>query len=101
MRKDTETLLEHVLGAVMAPENDALTLATLLRNTVPEAPALAVIRALLAADRVILETFNGNSPGRVDALLARGLALTLADAADDLEVSRNTPNPIRLADLLL
>lgn len=101
MRNDTESLLEHVLAAVMAPDNDALTLATTLRNTVADAPAIAVIRALLSADRAIQETFNGNSPGRVDAQLARSLALTLAEAADDLEVARNTPDPVRLGDLLL
>ncbi len=100
MRKNSETLLEHVLAAVMAPDNDALTLASTLRNTVPDAPAIAVIRALLSADSVILETFNGNSPGRVDAMLARGLALTLAEAADDLEAARDTP-AILLSDLLL
>lgn len=101
MRKDTETLLEHVLAAVMAQDNDALTLATTLRNTVADAPAISVIRALLSADRVIRDTFNGNSPGRVDAELARSLALTLAEAADDLSATRALPNPVRLGDLLL
>ena len=101
MRKDTETLLEHVLSAVMAPDTDALTLATALRNTVPEAPAISVIRALLSADRVIRETFNGNSPGRVDAERARSLALALAEAADDLMDARKDPDPVRLGDLLL
>lgn len=101
MRKDTESLLEHILAAVMAPDNNALTLASTLRNTVADASAVSVIRALLAADRVILETFNGNSPGRVDAQLARALALTLAEALDDLLHDRNEPNPILLGDLLL
>ncbi|GAB5448661.1 hypothetical protein [Gymnodinialimonas sp.] len=100
MRKDTETLLEHVLAAVMAPDNDALTLATTLRSAVPDAPAISVIRALLAADRVIIETFNGNAPARVDAQLARSLALTLAEATDDLSDARDA-SPILLADVLL
>lgn len=101
MRKDTEILLEQVLAAVMAQDNDALTLATNLRNTVPDAPAIAVIRALLSADSVIQQTFNGDAPGRVDAQLARALALTLAEAADDLQDAQKAPNPILLADLLL
>lgn len=100
MRKDSETLLEHVLAAVMAPDNDALTLATALRRDVPDAPAISVIRALLSADRVILETFNGNAPARVDAQLARAMALTLAEATDDLSYLRKD-NPILLADVLL
>lgn len=101
MRKDSETLLEQVLAAVMAPENDALTLASTLRNTVPEAPVIAVIRALLAADRVIGETFNGNTPGRMDAMLARGLALTLAEAADNYEATRDVRDTTLLSDILL
>lgn len=100
MRKNSETLLEYVLAAVMAPVNDTLTRASTLRNTVPDAPATAVIRALLSADHVIRETFNGNSAGRVDAMLARGLALTLAETADDLKAARDT-SPILLSDLLL
>ncbi|ABD53765.1 hypothetical protein [Jannaschia sp. CCS1] len=100
MRKDTELLLETVLAAVMAPENDALTLATTLRNSVPDATAMAVIRALLAADRVIVETFNGHASSRIDAQLARALALTLAEAADDLSHTRDEVQ-IRLGDLLL
>lgn len=100
MRNDTEALLEQVLAAVMAPENDDLTLATTLRNKVPGAPAIAVVRALLSADQVISETFNGNALNRVDAMLARGLALTLAEATDDLEATRDVP-PILLSDLLL
>lgn len=101
MRQQTESLLEHVLAAVMAPDNDALTLAATLRNTVPDASAMAVIRALLSADRSIVETFNGNAAHRVDATLARSLALTLSAAADDLADARNDPNTIRLSDLLL
>lgn len=85
----------------MAQDNDALTLATALRNTVPDASAISVIRALLSADSVIQQTFNGTSPGRPDAALARSLALTLAEAADDLQDSRAAPNSIRLSDLLL
>ncbi|MBY4894914.1 hypothetical protein KUL25_19320 [Rhodobacteraceae bacterium N5(2021)] len=100
MRKDTESLLEHVLAAVMAPDNDALTLATTLRNSVPEEPAIAVIRALLSADRVIIDTFNGSGPNRIDAQLARSLALTLAVATDDLSHVRDA-NPILLGDVLL
>lgn len=100
MRKDTEILLETILSAVMAPENDALTLAATLRNAVPDAPAIAVIRGLLAADRVIIETFRSDTASHVDAQLARALALTLAEAADDLAHTRD-PEPIRLGDLLL
>lgn len=101
MRKFTETLLEHVLAAVMAPDTDKLALASALRTTVPDAPAISVIRALLDADRVIIETFNGNASSRVDAHLARSLALTLAEATDDLAHDRDEPHPIRLGDLLL
>jgi hypothetical protein len=100
MRHNTDALLERVLAAVMAPDNDALTLASTLRNTVPDAPAIAVIRALLAADQVISETFNGSSPGRADAKLARAMALTLAEAADDLDATRDVPT-IVLSELLL
>lgn len=100
MRHETELLLETVLAAVMAQDSDALTLATTLRNTLADAPAIAVIRALLTTDRIIAETFNGKAASRTDAQLARTLALTLAEAADDLAHSRGDP-VIRLGDLLL
>ncbi len=99
MRKDTEDLLEHVLHAVMQTENDALMLAIHLRNTVPDARVISLMRALLAADGVIAETFNGSSPGRADAALARSFALTLAEAADDLEAEGVLAGPVRLRDL--
>lgn len=100
MHKDTETLLELVLAAVMVPDNDALVLATTLRNTAADAPAISVVHALLAADRVIVETFNGNAPARVDAQLARAMALTVAAATDDLSRTRDA-SPIVLAEVLL
>lgn len=104
MQKDTETLLDHVLAAVMAPDNDDLTLATTLRNTAADAPAIAVIRALLSADHAISETFNGNARNRLDAQLARSLALTLAEALDDLFHGQDATHDtalIRLSDVLL
>ncbi|QXT40488.1 hypothetical protein [Gymnodinialimonas ceratoperidinii] len=100
MRKDFETLLENVLAAVMAPENDALALATKVHSTMADEAAITVIRALLAADRAIAETFNGDAERRADAALARGLALTLAEAADELAHERGDPDPIRLGDLI-
>ncbi len=99
MRHDTEALLEHVLHAVMQTENDALTLAIHLRNSVPEARVIALIRALLAAEHLIRDTFNGSSPGRVDADLARNFAFSLAEAADDLEATRDPATTLRLVDL--
>lgn len=106
MRKETEDLLEHVLAAVMAPGNgddtDTLALSSHLRQTVPDARAVALIRALLSADQVIQDTFNGNSPGRLDAKRARALAYALTVATDDAEASRTTHDgPLRLSDLPL
>lgn len=100
MRQDFETLLETVLAAVMAPDTDALTLATQLHGAMADTPAITVIRALLAADRAIVETFNTDPERRDDAALARGLALTLAEAADALSDDRGNPDPIRLGDLI-
>jgi hypothetical protein len=99
MRHDTEALLEHVLNAVMQADTDALTLSIHLRNTVAEARLSALIRALLSAEAVIRETFNGSSTGRADAALARSLALTLAEAADDIEAARDPDTALRLRDL--
>jgi hypothetical protein len=100
MRQDFETLLETVLAAVMAPDTDALTLATQLHGSLADTPVITVIRALLAADRAIVETFNTDPERRGDAALARGLALTLAEAADALSDDRGDPDPIRLGDLI-
>jgi hypothetical protein len=100
MRQDFETLLETVLAAVMAPDTDALTLATQLHGSLADTPVITVIRALLAADRAIVETFNGDLERRGDAALARGLALTLAEAADALSDECGDPDPIRLGDLI-
>lgn len=99
MRYDTEGLLEHVLNAVMQPDTDALTLAIHLRNSVPEARATALIRALLATEAVIRDTFNGSSPGRADAALARSFAFTLVEVADDFEAAREADTAPRLRDL--
>lgn len=60
--------------------------------------------ALLSADHAISETFNGNAPNRLDAQLARSLAVTLAEALDDLFHGQDTTHdtaPIRLSDVLL
>lgn len=99
MQLDTEALLEHVLGALMQPDTDALTLSIHLRNTIPEARISALIRALLSAEQVILTTFNGNSAGRSDAALARSFALTMAEALDEIEASRDPASTTLLRDL--
>ena len=83
----------------MTPEATPLSVLSALRLSVPDARALSVIRALLDAERVIAETFNGNSPGRADARLARGMAATLAKAADEHEAGDETTGPVRLTDL--
>ncbi len=99
MENAHETLLEQVLAAVMDTNAEPLTLLHNLRHSVPDARTTALIRALLDADRVIGETFNGNSPGRADAALARSMALTIAEAADEAEASENPTAPLRLSDL--
>ena len=99
MDYDFETLLEQVLHAVMDSQAEPLTVLWNLRQTAPEARVTALIRALLAADQVIASTFNGNSPGRADAQLARSMALTLAEAADDAEVETPPSAPLRLSEL--
>jgi len=99
MESDFETLLEQVLTAVMDSDAEPLTILWKLRQTVPDARVTAVIRALLAADQVIATTFNGNSPDRPDAKLARTMALILAEAADDAEAAQRPPDPLRLSDL--
>ncbi|WP_224813720.1 hypothetical protein [Hasllibacter sp. MH4015] len=101
MRPETEQLLEHVLHAVMQPDSDALTLAMHLRSAVPEARVIALIHALLSADRVIRDTFNGNAPARADAALASGFALTLAEVAEAHEARENPTRPVTLRDLAL
>jgi hypothetical protein len=101
MRQDSEDLLETVIAAVMSSHAEPLALAGRLRHTVPGARVTALIRALLDADRVIGETFSGASPGRADARLARGFALTLAEAADEVEAERDDGTALTLADLLL
>ncbi len=94
-----ETLLETVLGAVMNSDADPLSVIWALRQNAPDARATALIRALLAADQVIASTFNGNSPGRADAKLARTMALIIAEAADDMEEDDTVTAPLRLSDL--
>lgn len=96
---DHEILLETVLTAVMDSTPEPLALLSRLRQTAPDARLTALIRALLSADQVITETFNGSSPGRSDAALARSMALTLAEAADEAETSTNPTAPLRLSDL--
>ena len=99
MEPDFETLLEQVLHAVMDNRAEPLTVIWHLRQSAPDARVTALIRALLSADQVIVSTFNGNAPGRADARLARTLALTLAEAADDAEQENAPKAPLRLSDL--
>ena len=101
MNSDFETLLEHVLAAVMDSKAEPLTILWSLRQTVPEARVTALIRALLAADQVIATTFNGNSQNREDAKLARSMALVIAEAADDAEAAETPSAPLRFRDLTI
>lgn len=96
---DHEVLLETVLTAVMNSATEPLALLAELRRSAPEARITALIRALLSADQVISETFNGNAPGRADAALARSMALILAEAADETEAAGAATRPLRLDDL--
>ena len=66
---DHEILLETVLTAVMDSTPEPLTLLSRLRRDAPDARLTALIRALLSADQVISETFNGSGPGRADAIV--------------------------------
>ncbi|MEJ6390668.1 hypothetical protein [Gymnodinialimonas ulvae] len=96
---DHEILLETVLSAVMDSTPEPLALLARLRKSAPDARLTALIRALLSADQVISETFNGSSPGRADAILARSMALTLAEAGDEVEAETRPGAPLRLSDL--
>jgi len=98
MQHDAEALLEHVLNAVMQPETDALSLAIHMRNTLPDVRPMALLRALLSAEAVIRDTFNGNSQGRTDGALALQIALTLAELADDQEAGREADHEAGRAD---
>ncbi|MEJ6393761.1 hypothetical protein V8J82_10870 [Gymnodinialimonas sp. 2305UL16-5] len=100
MRKDSEDLLELVLAAVMAADADDVGVMAHLRHAVPDVRVLALIRALLSADQVIHETFNGNAAGRKDAIRARRLAVMLTEAADEVDVALSQDRPaLRLVDL--
>ncbi len=99
MKLDFETLLEHVLTAVMDSRAEPLTILWKLRQTAPNARVTMLIRALLAADQVIASTFNGSSLDRADAKLARTMALILAEAADDAEEDEAITTPLHLSDL--
>ena len=103
MEPDFDTLLEQVLAAVMDGQAEPITLLWSLRQATGNPRITTLIRAFLAADKIISSTFNGDGQDRSDAGLARTMALILAEAADDVEVEAETAQiparALRLSDL--
>lgn len=100
MQQESNELLELVLNAVMQTENDPMQLATRLKSELSDERVSAVIFALLSADKVIAETFNGSLTGKQDAELARSFALILAEASEAVEKTRGN-QALRLSDLAI
>ncbi len=93
----TEALFERVLDALTRAEGSDMTLMDNLADIGRDTRALAMIRALLAADATIAATFS--DAGR-DRDLARATAMALTGSADRIEAETPARAPVRMADVL-
>ena len=93
---DTEALLERVLEAVARADGNDEALMEGLETFEDDPRALALIRALLAADATMGATF---ADAARDRELARAAALTLSDRADRIEAETPDLAPVRLSRL--
>lgn len=93
----TEALLERVLEALTHAEGDDTVFLDSLSALDRDTRALALIRALLAADASIAEVFSGSDTARA---LARTAALALTGRADRIEAEAPDLAPVRLSRIL-
>ncbi|MDG3040871.1 hypothetical protein [Roseicyclus marinus] len=93
----TEALLERILGALTRADGDDIVFLDSLSDLDRDTRALALIRALLAADASIAEVFSGSDSARE---LARTAALALTGRADRMEAEAPDLAPVRLSRLL-
>lgn len=93
----TEALLERVLEALTHAEGDDTVFLDSLSDLDRDTRALALIRALLAADASIAEVFSGSDTARA---LARTAALALTGRADRIEAEAADLAPVRLSRIL-
>ncbi|WP_416915197.1 MAG: hypothetical protein ACMUJJ_14115 [Roseicyclus sp.] len=93
----TEALLERVLEALTHAEGDDTVFLDSLSDLDRDTRALALIRALLAADASIAEVFSGSDTARA---LARTAALALTGRADRIEAEAPDLAPVRLSRIL-
>ncbi len=92
-------LLEAVLSALTAAQGDPMHLFTALSANGSHLRVTALICALLRADQILRDTFAGTTNGHSDALLARAAALSLAEAAEEVERARPPEGVLRLSDV--
>ncbi|MGP1354886.1 hypothetical protein [Roseicyclus sp.] len=95
-RDEPDRLIETVLAALPEAGANPKDMVLLLAARLPEARALAVIRALLLAEAGLLATFSGDGPK--DAAALRQAALDLAARAHEAEAS-GAALPVRMRDL--
>lgn len=93
----SEALLERVLHALTRADGDDAALMQGLEHLDDDIRALALIRALLAADATIAATFS--DAGR-DRDLARAAAMSLTGRADRIEAETPDLAPVRLSLLM-
>jgi hypothetical protein len=93
----TEALLERVLGALTRAEGDDDVFLATLSELEGDTRALALIRALLAADASLAEVFAGSDSARE---IARTAALALTGRADRIEAEAPDLAPVRLSRIL-
>lgn len=93
----SEALLERVFDALTRADGDDAALMGRLAALDDATRALALIRALLAADTTIAATFS--DAGR-DRELARAAAMALTGRADRIEAETPDLAPVRLSLLL-
>ena len=99
--EESRALFERVLEALTRANGDGMALKAEFTKLDSGTRALAMIRALLAADEALGTTFAKGDPVQRDGALARRAALALAARADTLEAGVcDDRKPVRLSELL-
>jgi len=99
MTDNCEVALESVLTALTRSNGQPDVLINMLHEIWPQARATALIGGLLSAEKALRDVFMDTTEPGQEGHLALAAALTLAEAANEVELMKCGPF-VRLSDLV-